>query len=570
MIKLCLVGFLLAFEWASSSLGKLEAGEAFISALKLFRLGSYREAAAQFERVSEGELSDDALYLAGWSHILLGDEEGGKKAFGKLIDLYPDSPFSGEAGAYLHGPGERAYGEAYFSSGWMSFSKGDYIAAFVSFLEFVKRSPESPLAPLAEFKMGESLFQLGFFDGAAERFRNFLRLSPGHRAADMAHFQLGICYEKGGRYDEAVDEFWKVVREFPESSMGAESFFHLGKNYFQIGRYYAALSALQKFLSLADSTSQNVDEGRLYLERAYFRTGRYKSEMDIAVNFVKKYPESPLAGKLQLEIGNYYNEGYRFEEAIEAYRKVLSRPEWSRYFIDAEMAIAKASSRLGGDKGIRLLTGLIDSTSHSEVKGIALVERGKLFYRERKYDLAIADYGAVLSLNVDREAYVEALMGLAECYEALSAWEEAANAYRRIAERYGDVADLGPVYLKLSSSYRRIGLLEESIEAANRAIPHLSDRERAEAQLSIGDMYFELGDLPESEKAYLSVLEQCDGSDEEAGRALFGIGRVALESGDMEKALSAFRRVAEGDAPEELRRTARDIVEELEGKLSSH
>ncbi len=572
MIKLCLVGFLLVFEWAGSSVGKLEATGTFISALELFKLGKYEEASDSFEKVfsySEEEISDDALYFAGWSHILLGDEEGGTETFRKLLDLYPGSPFSGEARAYLHGSGVKTYEEAYFSPGWISFREGDYVAAFANLLEFVNRFIESPLTPLAELKMGESLLHLGFFDGAAERFHNFLWLSPEHRVAGSAHFQLGICYEKSGRYDESVDEFWKVVREFPENRLRAESFFHLGKSYFEIGRFYASLSALQNFLSLADSTSQNIGEGRLYLERAYFRTGKYKNEIDIATNFIRKYPESPLAVELQLGIGDYYSEGYQFEKAIEAYKKVLSRPEWSRHFVDAEISIAKASGHLGKDKGINFLTELIDATSHSEVKGIALMERAKLRYKDRKYDLAMSDYGAVLSFKVDRKVYVEALMGLAKCYEALSAWEEAASAYMRIMDEYGDAADPGITGLKLSESYRRIGLMEESIEAAKLAIPHLSVEKQAEAQLSIGDTCFELGKVSEAEEAYSLVLKKYADFDDKLERALFGIAQIAAEKGDLEKALSVFKQVAEGDGPEELRRAAYSMAEEIEGKLRS-
>jgi outer membrane protein assembly factor BamD len=93
------------------------------------------------------------------------------------------------------------------------------------FSRLVERHPESDLAPLARFLIGETHYRAKDYEKAISDFETFITLFPGHQVADLGQYRLARSY-----YDQmptlerdqaitarALTEFRKLIRHYPES-----------------------------------------------------------------------------------------------------------------------------------------------------------------------------------------------------------------------------------------------------------------------------------------------------------------------------------------------------------------
>ena len=462
-----------------------------------------------------------------------GDLKAASKFYKLLLVRFPDSPYAEEAS---------------FQLAYIKLLRKDFVGAFAGFLSFERRFPGSSLIPLAEFHMGKALYALKHFYGAEERFSKFLDLAPRHRLAPEAWLDLGLCRLALDRTREAADIFWYILRNFPESPVRRRAAFSLGELYFNSGKFYLAIGAFRRAAEgEPDSLS---DEALLYIERARYKLGQYKDPIDPAREFVRKYPERPLAGELQVEIGRYYEEGRDLDRAMEAYRRVLASPRWKAQHPKALLGIARCLKRRGrAEEAVAVLETLIEEYSGREVLE-ALLMRASLYRGLEAIDKAVDDYEGILDRTGGKGRFaLEALRGLGICYETLGRWSEAAGAYGRILEDFPEVPDRAKVTLKLAEAYIQAGEPVRALDALRKGLEKpLDPSERARLLVRAGELATELGEWEEAREHFREALG-C-GVRKERAEALLGLARLALARGDTAEALPFLRGALEDGSEE--------------------
>lgn len=480
-----------------------------------------------------GPHSDEALLLLGGIMEERGDLEAASEFYRLLLARFPKSPYAEEA---------------CFQLAYLKLLREDFVGAFADFLSFERRFPGSPLVPLAEFHMGKALYALRHFYGAEERFYKFLDMAPRHRLAPEAWLNVGLCRLALDRTREAADIFWYILRNFPESPVRRRAAFNLGKLYFNSGRFYLAIGAFRRAArGEPDSLS---DEALLYIERARYKLGQYKDPIDPALEFVRKYPQRPLAGELQVEIGRYYEEARDLDRAIEAYRRVLASPLWKAQHPKALLGIARCLKRRGRTKeAIAVLDTLIEECSGREALE-ALLMRASLYRWLEALDRAVEDYEGILDRTGGKGRFaLEALRGLGICYETLGRWSEAAGVYGRILEDFPEVPERAEVILKLAEAHVQSGEPVRALDALRKGLEEpLDPSERAKLLVRAGKLAAELGEQEEAGEHFREAL-RC-GSRKERAEALFGLGLLALARGDTAEALPLLRGAVEEGSEE--------------------
>lgn len=571
------------------SIHSSNAEKVFEKGLRLIRQDDLENALTQMEKIADSklksDLKDDAIFYAGWISWCLGNKGQLRTYFQRLAYYYPESEWSDdaliflaesdfEAGNYVRAsieystlisrfPYSENLHDAEYGLGQSRFAQDRFLQAIENFERFISDFGESPLVPSAQFQIGQAYFYSKAYDKAVGIFDKIADNGRDYNWGPSVFYNLGICYVRLKRYDNAIGQFTKLIQQFPASSEASVAYLELGNIYFENKRFSEAIKAFEKYLRKPTGPESEIDAVRLKLEKAYFETGLYQNELDIALNFVRKYPASSLAGKLQLEIGDYYRVGYQFEKAILAYRKVLSNPKWKTSADQASMNIAECLLNLErSEEAIKELSSLVSRSINSSIKASALLKIGDIYRQQERYDMAVEAYEEVLSTYGEESQRFKALLGIARCYEDLSKWEEARYTFQRAMREYPKDFFQNGVSLRLSNVYYKQGRLSNALKAAYDAISSSPPPLQAELYLFIGDIWDEMGKTPKSVDTYQRIVRDFSKTDA-AGKALIKLGDIALRTGKQAEALRAYRQASQDVENVSIKKQAKDKLKEL-------
>ena len=114
-------------------------------------------------------------------------------------------------------PSSAISAEELFDRGMESFRAGELGQAVLDFEEFADKYPGHPLAPSAQFWIGEAYFRSRDFEQAAQKYQKAVELAPtGERTPD-ALLRLGLALRSLRREDRARDVWARLLRDFPDS-----------------------------------------------------------------------------------------------------------------------------------------------------------------------------------------------------------------------------------------------------------------------------------------------------------------------------------------------------------------
>jgi tetratricopeptide (TPR) repeat protein len=401
------------------------------------------------------------------------------------------------------------------------------------------------------------------FEEARKAYDAFLEEFPDseHRAEVM--YNMAYSYEEEGDLDTAVTLYDELALTAPTAQFAPEIFLRLGEHSFETNRFTKSIEYYQKVLDQGDTplyekalfkigwSRYAMDQFKeaeetfaqvlaLHTERGKERGDLYNESLEILAKilsetggasaleaFLKAHNNPAYGLDLSVQLGTYFQETARYEEAIDTYREILDTypqapqaPFVEQSLIQAlktEKKIAEAEGlqasmvdRYG--RGTAWDRANKDPDLRQQVDGILwealnqqLIANHKLA-REKKdpkaYDKTIALYKTVLDYFPEGEKAYETRFLFAECLYESGRLEEAAQQYEKIANM---------------ETYTR-----HSEKAASKRIQCLEtlradERIDADTLLVAYQDYLRLN--PESEKATPIMFKQ--------GEILFNVGRFA-------------------------------------------
>jgi tol-pal system protein YbgF len=108
-----------------------------------------------------------------------------------------------------------------FQLGKDQLSRGSNSAARSAFADFLKRYPESELAPDAQFYLAEALAAEGKTSAADTAYATVVKKYPSSLRAATALYKRGVAQQKGGKTATAKKTFNELIRQYPESDEAA-------------------------------------------------------------------------------------------------------------------------------------------------------------------------------------------------------------------------------------------------------------------------------------------------------------------------------------------------------------
>jgi tol-pal system protein YbgF len=107
--------------------------------------------------------------------------------------------------------------EELFARGMDSFKAGELAQAILDFEDFVTRNGSHPLAPTAQFLIGEAYYSARDYQHATVEYRKVVDMAPRGDRVPEALLKLGLSYRALKRNDRAREAWSQLVQDFPQS-----------------------------------------------------------------------------------------------------------------------------------------------------------------------------------------------------------------------------------------------------------------------------------------------------------------------------------------------------------------
>jgi tol-pal system protein YbgF len=101
--------------------------------------------------------------------------------------------------------------------------QGAYDKAIQSLRDFLRTNRESPLAPNAQYWIGESYYMLADYYQAILNFNQVRQQHPKSERAPAAVLKIGLAFQQMGNKSEAKLAFQKVINDYPSSPEAAQA-----------------------------------------------------------------------------------------------------------------------------------------------------------------------------------------------------------------------------------------------------------------------------------------------------------------------------------------------------------
>ena len=416
-------------------------------------------------------------------------------------------------------------------------------------------------------QMGNAHLDENQFDEATESYRQALEILPQNIDA---HRGLGQSYLNQEIWESAISEYEVIIQQYPDNGEdrlelgkayyqmedfeqakeqflkindvdvdGAEVHLWLGRTYYNLDDFDQAVTALEQSLELnADGT---ISETLYLLGVSYAKTGAYETAEDTLKQLVALPLDDEMSANAWTQLGWMHFHQDEFDEAVDAFATAQS---YDLVPSGAFQGQARAYMRQGDyKKAIEPLQTLVH-LEPNQVAGFNLL--GKAYLGTHVYDKAQETYEQALS--IDSESF-DAQKGLARSLSAQGKFEAAVPWLNKWLEAETIQSEQVDAQLRLGEAYYETGDFNNALNNYQQALS--LNPNSVEAQGGVAKSLYNEG----SYDAAVPALEQWLTKDVEISDRALGylyLGWISFKQGNYETAGDFFEQslMADGENPD--------------------
>jgi TolA-binding protein len=286
----------------------------------------------------------------------------------------------------VNGTNTEFIGKAELNLGWCYWEEKKYPESRASFLSAAQRLPFSVDRAVAQFKVGDALFQMGDFAGAAANYNTVIERYSGltgvrNDVLERTLYQLVRAGLEQTNLNLAGSALKRILEWYPEGLLGQPSLLLVGQGFSSQGKTADARKVFQDFIERFPQ-SDLLPEVKLAIARTYeaerdwpsamtaydawvktytnsatlpraefaraqvnYEAGRETNAFVLFTNFVARFPTSELALKAQYWIGDFYWRQPDYVSAEAQYQEVYKNKNWpaSKLQYEALMMAGRAA-----------------------------------------------------------------------------------------------------------------------------------------------------------------------------------------------------------------------------------
>lgn len=490
------------------------------------------------------------------------------------------------------------------------FLRGDYDQALALARKMLAQGALSEFEPECNRLAGESLYNLGHEDEALPYLWKYAA-----RAADpqpSAFYILGLSEYRSGQIDNAIKLLQRAIGQ--DNAMGQSAYLVLGQAYQRRGDSNAALLAFERAAEM--EYDPKVRESAYYnYAVASLDGGRvpFGSSVTLFEEFLRRYPYSDFAPKVQEYIINGYMTDNDYDSALKSIERIQHPSDeilkakqrvlfmtGTRYYSEGNLSkalnafnearqlarydssIARQTDiwlgdteyRLGDyDRAAQSYRAYIEATPASSVeeRRLAWYDLGYVRFAQENYNDALIDFNRVVDnppKSADKAMIADAYNRAGDCLYYLSRFSEAEADYTKAYELSPSSGDYAIFQLAMMKGFNRdyAGKIKTIDQLMNRfptsgLIPS--------ALLEKADSYVSLGNNPSAIDTYNALVTNY-ASTAQGRNGYLQLAITYLNSGDRQRAVEAYKKVITAyPSSEEARLAIEDLkrIYGAEGKV---
>jgi tetratricopeptide (TPR) repeat protein len=432
--------------------------------------------------------------------------------------------------------------------------------------------------------LADLLAREGAVDEAVTQYRKVLALPIDDAAKISVYATLAQLYAQLGRHEQARAVYAEMAQKFPQSADGlTEARFGEAEAFRQAGRYDAAVPIYQELIRRAVTL-----DGQVRAQIALARTHIDMKDYEAARQILAKVVQNPkVAVSLQTEarmsLADLYHRAGDLDASVAAYEDAAKRTGDLNVKQLARATIA--SLRLEQDRldeAEKIFASMAQSTAATghRVEGLmgladiaqrrAQYDRARQYYQQvrkmdidaqtdlnalfavaqsyvsqKQYDGARRTFDEILSrYGKNRQARLEAELGLAHLLRDRGQYEQALAAYQKFADQYQGAAQVYWALSGIAQIYGEQGQVDKAAAAYAEIARRFPENAtgQADAALNHANVLRGTGRREEAEKTYQDLLKRFPGTPQ-AAAAREGLAQMSLDFQDYARAKQDFQRL---------------------------
>ncbi len=478
--------------------------------------------------------------------------------------------------------------ETFISKADTSFNNGNFKEALELYKEYLLSAPEGEFAPLAQYRIGEGLFQLEKYAEAKKGFNRVISIFPKSEYVKPSLSRLGDCYLKLNKKLEAIEAYQRLKNEFPDTKEGEY-----------------ALSQLSGLLP-KKPTKDEIE--KIKVAKELFEKGSYTGSYDKFLSFIKDYKNSTYTPYARFKLGEslYYQEKY--DDAIKSYNDFLISYPDTPYSSYAEYSLSFCYFKIGDfDNASKTITGFLEKNKTSKYYKSAarlkdevskkigekevdvLFNSCKNYFKEKNLEKAKAGLDELLEKYPDNRYKKEAKSLLSEINEKLAEksgqvikelydrgenylkekkYDAAIDCFQRLVRDFPetDYTNLGSVGLLKANKEK---LEDEAGLKYNEGLTYEAEGKEHDARIIFQGVISRFPTTDYAKKSQERLDSLANKKEERNAESLYKEGVSLLKNGNYEAALGLFEKIIvlyPSSIYSELSKKRRDKIKEKIGE----
>lgn len=216
-----------------------------------------------------------------------------------------------------------AYQKVAYFYGLDLFNEGKYREAIENFDKSLTERRDPVITAKATFWKAESDFNLNRMKEALVGYREFAGMSGAQGTSEMENIDYSIAYTyfKQREYDRAIEYFKRYAENAQKDKIRRhDAYTRLGDTYFVTSKYWPAMEAYDQAIQM---NVGNPDYAAYQKAISYGFVERNDSKIQDLSGFMNRYPKSSYRDDALYELGNTYLAMENTSQAIESFNRLI-------------------------------------------------------------------------------------------------------------------------------------------------------------------------------------------------------------------------------------------------------
>ncbi len=406
----------------------------------------YEEALQKTPESASQENIDKLHYGLAWAFLKEGEFKKAIDEFQKIAKHTEDKIVKVAALCQI--------GDAYQDS-------GDYNKAIETYDSILNNYPDSLYSDYVQYQLGITLLKFSNYDGAIMAFQNMKNNFPNSKLLDDASYALGLTYFQRQDYKSSKEIFGKFHDEFKESNLKPESTYLLGTSLYNLGNFAQALEVFKNIIRMYNQNTELVQKAEYEMADCYYQMGNEKEAMERFKILRSKYPDSKLTPEVMWWLGEYY---YRHNElglARRYFSSLIQDYPKNNLIPDAYYALGSTyAEEYKYEEAINNFKKVIE-LSRSDLAGTANIAVADIYIKQEKIDLALGIYTDVVREYPNLASLI--YPKIADMYRKINNYGEAINFYRKSLNIVPAI-EISDIQFKIAEALQSQGSYPDAIE----------------------------------------------------------------------------------------------------------